>query len=80
MIARGSARWDAAPAASTGFALLRRIAWAVLIIIFSVLRPDTFAQLQTFKTIFGTQAVSLILGVSVERIPFRDSFGRVGGS
>jgi ribose transport system permease protein len=45
------------------YALL--LAWAVLIIVFSLLRPDTFGQLQTFKTIFATQAVSLILVLAV---------------
>lgn len=45
------------------YALL--LAWAVVIVIFSVLRPDTFAQIGTFQVIFGTQAVLLILVLAV---------------
>ena len=35
--------------------------WAVIVIVFSVLRPQSFATLTNFKTILGTQAVLLVL-------------------
>lgn len=37
------------------------IAWAVVIAVFGALRPDTFLTPSNFQTIFGTQAVLLIL-------------------
>jgi ribose transport system permease protein len=37
------------------------IAWAAVIGVFSLLRPDTFATAANFQTIFGSQAVLLIL-------------------
>lgn len=35
--------------------------WIVLIIVFSLLRPDTFFTTTNFETIFGTQAVQLVI-------------------
>jgi ribose transport system permease protein len=37
------------------------VAWAFIIIIFSILRPHTFPTVDDFSTIFGTQAVALFL-------------------
>lgn len=37
------------------------LAWIVVIVIFGALRPDTFLTAGNFQTIFGTQAVLLIL-------------------
>jgi ribose transport system permease protein len=36
-------------------------AWAAIIVLFSVLRPQTFATTQNFQTIFGSQSVLVIL-------------------
>ena len=37
------------------------VLWAVVIIVFSLLRPHTFATSANFETIFGTQAVQLVI-------------------
>ncbi|HXD66363.1 MAG TPA: ABC transporter permease [Solirubrobacteraceae bacterium] len=37
------------------------VLWALVIIVFSILRPDTFATSSNFETIFGTQAVQLVI-------------------
>ncbi len=37
------------------------VLWAVVIIVFSLLRPDTFFTSANFETIFGTQAVQLVI-------------------
>ena len=37
------------------------IAWALVIVIFGALRPNTFLTASNFQTIFGTQAVLLVL-------------------
>jgi ribose transport system permease protein len=37
------------------------VLWAVVIIVFSLLRPDTFFTSSNFETIFGTQAVQLVI-------------------
>ena len=37
------------------------VLWAVVIIVFSLLRPDTFFTTANFETIFGTQAVQLVI-------------------
>lgn len=37
------------------------VLWAVVIIVFSLLRPNTFATSSNFQTIFGTQAVQLVI-------------------
>lgn len=37
------------------------IAWAIVVAVFSGLRPDTFPTVDNFSTIFGTQAVILVL-------------------
>ena len=37
------------------------LAWVVIAAIFAVLRPETFATIENFRTIFGTQSVLLIL-------------------
>jgi ribose transport system permease protein len=37
------------------------VLWAVIIIVFSVLRPSTFPTSANFETIFGTQAVQLVI-------------------
>jgi ribose transport system permease protein len=36
-------------------------AWAVVIVVFSILRPSVFPTVANFSTIFGTQAVILVL-------------------
>jgi ribose transport system permease protein len=41
------------------------LAWVVVIAIFSALRPDTFFTTGNFQTIFGSQAVLLILTLGV---------------
>jgi ribose transport system permease protein len=37
------------------------IVWAITIVIFSILRPETFPTTENFSTIFGTQAVLVVL-------------------
>lgn len=37
------------------------VLWGVVIIVFSLLRPQTFATSANFETIFGTQAVQLVI-------------------
>jgi ribose transport system permease protein len=37
------------------------VLWAVIILVFSLLRPNTFATSANFETIFGTQAVQLVI-------------------
>jgi ribose transport system permease protein len=37
------------------------VAWAALIVFFSILLPDTFFRLENFQTILGSQAVLLVL-------------------
>jgi ribose transport system permease protein len=37
------------------------LAWAAVIVAFSILRPETFPTIDNFATIFGTQAVLVIL-------------------
>jgi ribose transport system permease protein len=36
-------------------------AWAAMIVLFSILRPDTFGTTQNFQTIFGSQSVLVVL-------------------
>ena len=40
-------------------------AWAIVIIVFSLLKPDTYATSANFQTIFGSQAVLLILALGL---------------
>ncbi len=37
------------------------VLWAIVIVFFSILRPDTFFTSANFETIFGTQAVQLVI-------------------
>ena len=37
------------------------VLWAVIIVVFSLLRPHTFPTSSNFETIFGTQAVQLVI-------------------
>jgi ribose transport system permease protein len=37
------------------------VLWAVIVVVFSILRPHTFATSANFETIFGTQAVQLVI-------------------
>jgi ribose transport system permease protein len=37
------------------------IVWAITVVIFSILRPETFPTTENFSTIFGTQAVLVVL-------------------
>jgi ribose transport system permease protein len=37
------------------------VLWAIVIVVFSLLRPDTFFTSANFETIFGTQAVQLVI-------------------
>jgi ribose transport system permease protein len=41
------------------------VAWAVVILVFSLLRPDTFPTKQNFETIFSSQAVLMILALAL---------------
>lgn len=41
------------------------VAWGLVIVIFGALRPDTFLTTAEFSTIFGSQAVLLILSVAL---------------
>ena len=41
------------------------IAWVAVIVVFALLRPDTFATLGNFQTIFGSQAVALVLTLAL---------------
>ncbi len=45
------------------YALL--VAWAIVVIVFSLLEPDTYATSGNFQTIFGSQAVLLILALGL---------------
>jgi ribose/xylose/arabinose/galactoside ABC-type transport system permease subunit len=45
------------------FALI--IAWVVVIVVFSILAPDSFFRLQNFTTILGTQTTLVILSLAV---------------
>jgi ribose transport system permease protein len=40
-------------------------AWALVVLIFSLLRPSTFPTIANFSTIFGTQAVILVLTLGI---------------
>lgn len=37
------------------------IAWAIVVVVFSILLPDTFFRIENFQTILGSQAVLLVL-------------------
>jgi ribose transport system permease protein len=39
--------------------------WALVVLVFSILRPDTFPTVANFSTIFGTQAVILVLTLGI---------------
>jgi ribose transport system permease protein len=41
------------------------VLWALTIVVFSLLRPDTFATWANFQSIFGSQAVLLILALGL---------------
>jgi ribose transport system permease protein len=41
------------------------VAWAIVIAVFGYLRPDTFLTTSNFSTIFGSQAVLLILSIAL---------------
>lgn len=41
------------------------VAWAIVIVVFGVLRPDTFLTGANFSTIFGSQAVLVILAIAL---------------
>jgi ribose transport system permease protein len=41
------------------------LVWIVVIIVFSVLRPDTFATANNFKTILSTQAIPLFMALGL---------------
>ncbi len=41
------------------------LAWLVVVIVFSLLKPDTYATSGNFQTIFGSQAVLLILALGL---------------
>ena len=53
----------AAAVAFQKYALI--LAWAVVVIVFSLLKPDTYATSGNFQTIFGSQAVLLILALGL---------------
>jgi ribose transport system permease protein len=41
------------------------LAWLLVVIVFSLLKPDTYATSGNFQTIFGSQAVLLILALGL---------------
>ncbi len=41
------------------------LAWAVVVIVFSLLRPETYGTLRNFQTIFSSQAVILTLAIGL---------------
>jgi ribose transport system permease protein len=41
------------------------VAWAIVIVVFGALRPDTFLTGANFSTIFGSQAVLVILAIAL---------------
>src|SRR5690348_12544187 len=41
------------------------LAWAVLVAVFSAIRPDTFPTVANFAGIFGTQSVLVILALGL---------------
>jgi ribose transport system permease protein len=45
------------------------VAWALVILVFGVLRPETFLTVGNFQTIFGSQAVLVVLTVGLI-VPF----------
>src|SRR5690348_12316641 len=61
-------------AARAGFSRWMRsyaliVAWVLIIILFSALRPDTFFTTANFETIFGSQAILLTLTLGL-LVPF----------
>jgi ribose transport system permease protein len=67
----GRAPIDATPKrtpVSVGFTVQRfalLAAWVLIVIIFSVLRPDTYFSAGNFQSIFGSQAVLLVLALGL---------------
>ena len=45
------------------YALL--LVWAVIVVIFGILRPDTFLTTSNFTTIFGSQAILVVLALAL---------------
>ena len=41
------------------------VAWLIVIIVFGILKPDTFLTSSNFSTIFGSQAVLVILAIAL---------------
>jgi ribose transport system permease protein len=41
------------------------LAWAIVVLVFCLLKPDTYATAANFQTIFGSQAVLLILALGL---------------
>ncbi len=41
------------------------VAWAVVIVVFSLARPETFPTASNFQTIFGSQAVLVVLALGL---------------
>ena len=56
-------RWNGVARFCHRFALL--FAWAITIVLFSVLEPDSFLQFQNFTSIFNSQAVLVVLTCSL---------------
>jgi len=58
-------RWRLPSLSTVGSRFGLVISWGLVVLIFSVLRPDTFATTGNFQTIFSSQAVMLVLALSL---------------
>ena len=53
-------------------------AWGVTCVIFGILRPNTFLTTSNFTTIFGSQAILVVLTLAL-LVPLTAGAGRSGG-
>jgi ribose transport system permease protein len=63
--AEGSRRRFKKPSLSAGEAYALLAAWIFVVVLFSVLKPDTYFSSGNFQTIFGSQAVLLIVALGL---------------
>ena len=60
-----SARRRASPPGDYVERLALIIAWLVVIVVFSILAPDSFFNVQNFTTMFGTQTTLVMLALAL---------------
>ena len=61
--AHARARARSPPTSLERYALL--LVWGVVIVVFGILRPDTFLTTANFSTIFGSQAILVVLTLAL---------------